>query len=311
MTTTEPPRPSIVVVGSVNIDLMLSVPALPRPGETVMGSGFVTAPGGKGANQAVAASRLDGNVSFIGSIGVDAFGAQARASLVASGVQLEHLHEVRGSATGVAMVLSDAAGENCIALDAGANAQLSASHVDAAEAVIAQARLLICQLETPLGTVLRALGLAKRHGVATLLNPAPAQALPDSAFKGLTFLVPNAPEASLLTGVDVVDVASAEQAARVLLAKGVGTVLLTLGAAGVLLACADEVAHFPAPEVIAVDTTGAGDTFVGAFSAAWSRGEPVRAAIAFAQRAAAFSVQQRGAQASMPWVSELPGSALP
>lgn len=311
MTPTEPPHPCIVVIGSVNMDLMLSVPALPQPGETVMGSGFVTAPGGKGANQAVAASRLDGNVSFIGCIGVDAFGEQSRASLVASKVHTEHLHSVPGSTTGVAMVLSDAAGENCIALDAGANAQLSASHVDAAEAVIARARLLICQLETPLGTVQHALEMAKRHGVATLLNPAPARALPDWVFKGLTFLVPNAPEASLLTGVHVIDIASAEQAARVLLAKGVGTVLLTMGAAGVLLACADKVAHFPAPEVVAMDTTGAGDTFVGAFGAAWSRGEPVRAAIAFAQRAAAFSVQQRGAQASMPWSSELPGSAMP
>jgi ribokinase len=295
--------PSIVVVGSANIDLMLSVPRLPRPGETVSGRDFITAPGGKGANQAVAAARQGAAVAFVGCVGDDANGAQLTDALTASGVDIEHLHRTPGTTTGVALILSDSSGENCIALHPGANLRLDASHVDSAAKSIAAARLLVCQLESPIDTVEHAISIARRHGVATLLNPAPAQALPPGLIRGLDFLAPNESEASMLTGIEVTDITSATSAAQALLEMGVDTVLLTMGASGVLVARVDRVAHFPSERVTAVDTTGAGDTFVGAFAAAWARGESLDGAVQAALAASAISVQKRGAQASMPWLN--------
>lgn len=291
---------AIVVAGSANVDLMLSVPHLPKPGETVAGGGFATEAGGKGANQAVAAAKLGAPVVFVGCVGGDAFGTQAIGALAATGVDVTHLHVLAGHTTGVAMVLNDAAGENCIALDPGANDRLAPAHVDGAVDAIANAALLICQLESPLATVAHALQTARWLGVPALLNPAPAQALPDELLQGLRFLVPNALEASLMTGIEVTDAASAERAARQLRERGVDTVLLTRGADGVTLVDASGVEHFPGRRVQAVDSTGAGDTFVGAFASAWRRGLPVAQAVEFAQGAAAFSVCSRGAQASMP-----------
>ena len=295
----------IVVVGSVNRDMMLRCEHLPGPGETVSGRDFATAPGGKGANQAIAAARLGAAVSFVGCVGDDEFGVAARAALARDGVDTQHLAVVPGQATGVAMVLTDAAGENCIALSPGANASLGPHHLDAAAASWAGAAMLLCQLESPLPTVRHAVDLAGQRGVPVLLNPAPAQALPVDLLAKVSIIVPNAVEAGLLVGAPVQCVRDALHAAAHLLALGPSTVIVTLGAQGIVVATPRMTRYRPAPLVEAVDSTGAGDTFVGALAAVLAEGAPLLVAADLAQRAAAFSVTRRGAQASMPHRDEL------
>jgi ribokinase len=297
--------PHIVVIGSVNSDLMLRCPRLPAPGETVTGSDFLVVPGGKGANQAVAAARLGARVSFIGCVGDDAFGRSARAVLDGEGVDTRHLATVPELPTGVAMVIVDDRGENAIALAAGANAALSAERLDAAEAVIATAALVVCQLESPLGAVEHAAQIAQRSGVPFLLNPAPACTLPDKLLRRVAYLVPNESEATTLSGLRVDGVESAHVAAAVLHAHGAQTVIITLGARGAVALGTGGQGAWPAVPVKPLDTTGAGDTFVGAFAVARAGGQPLADCIAFAQRAAAWSVQRRGAQASMPHTADL------
>lgn len=300
--------PRIVVVGSVNADLMLRCPHLPGRGETVVGSDFVVTPGGKGANQAVAAARLGADVRFVGSVGDDAFGRSARAALEAEGVDTTHLATLGNVPTGVALVMVDDAGDNMIAVAAGANHHLDAARLDAAQSVFEGAALVVCQLELPLSVVAHAGVLAQRHGVPLLLNPAPAAALPESLVRSLAYLVPNEGEAALLSGVAINDVASAQAAAARLRAAGAACVIVTLGARGVVCASDAGEAASPALPVAAIDTTGAGDAFVGAFAVARSRGQPLPESIAFAQRAAAWSVQRRGAQAAMPYADDLDGA---
>lgn len=296
----------IVVLGSVNVDLVLRCPALPLPGQTVHGQDFQTLPGGKGANQAVAAARLGAKVAFIGCVGDDDFGREARCVLQAEGVDTHHLHEAAGTRTGVAMILVDSAGQNSIALAAGANAALSIAQVDAAAALIAGAALFICQLETPLPVVRHAVALAHAAGVPVLLNPAPAQALPAELLAQVDVLVPNETEAAALVGWPAGQAFDAAEAAACLRAMGPGTVLVTLGAQGVQVATASIDRHLPAPAVgTVVDATGAGDTFIGAYAVARSEGADVCAAAAYAQRAAALSVTRAGALAGMPRRHEL------
>ena len=296
---------TIVVVGSVNMDLMLRCPTLPRPGETVLGHAFRTEPGGKGANQAVAAARLGARVAFVGCIGDDDFGARAIAGLRTEGVDLTHLSVVNNCTTGVAMVQVDDSGQNSIVLDPGANSALTLTQVDAAARLIAQAGLLICQLETPLSAVQRAIEIAHAAGVPVLLNPAPARPLPAALLGQVDLLVPNEGEASLLTGLAVRGQSGAAKAATQLLGSGCGIVIVTLGAEGLVWADAKGSHYRPAQKVTALDSTGAGDTFIGALAAARAQGQDLDSAIDFAQRAAAFSVQRRGAQASMPTRGDL------
>lgn len=295
----------IVVVGSVNMDMMLRCPHLPRAGETVLGSNFTTAPGGKGANQAIAASRLGAKVAFIGCVGDDAFGQAAFDALQAEGVDTRHLSREAGAATGVAMIITDDAGENCIALATGANALLSPAHIDAARALFADASMVVCQLESPMATVRHAVDIAVRMGVPVLLNPAPAQLLPADLLRDIDWLVPNAIEAAALSGTGADGQVSPARSAELLRLCGPRTVLVTLGSDGVVAATAEGSFHRPATPVVAVDTTGAGDTFVGAFAAAQTQAMSLVDAIEFAQRAAAFSVTRRGAQASMPRLADL------
>lgn len=295
----------IVVVGSVNIDLVLHCAQLPLPGQTLVGRDFRCEPGGKGANQAVAAARLGARVVFVGCVGDDAFGASSAAGLRAEGVDLTHLHVIPGCATGVAMIAVEDSGQNHIVLGPGANAALSVAHVDAAAQQIGTAALLICQLESPLAAVQRAITIAHAAGVPVWLNPAPAQPLPAALLRQIDLLIPNEGEAAQLAGLPVTGRAGAAQAAAQLRAAGCGTVLVTLGDDGVVLADAQGTTHHPAHAVAAVDSTGAGDTFIGALAAATAEGQPFDAAITFAQRAAAFSVQRRGAQAAMPTRSDL------
>lgn len=295
----------ILVVGSANADLMIAMPKLPNPGETVRGHDFLVAPGGKGANQAIAAARLGGDVGFIGSIGDDDFGRSIKKSLLDSGVDTARLCVRPNSATGVALIFSEACGENMIVIAAGANDFLLPADIDAAADAIAEASIIVCQFESPVATIERLVTVAKLSGVPVLLNPAPARRMADEMVDGIRFLVPNRQELAHLTGLPTRTLADVEAAAKALLVRGAESVIVTLGREGVLRASVAGARVFPAPIVEAVDTTGAGDTFVGGFAAEWCRTSEVDAAISFAQRAAAYSVTGRGAQASMPWLSDL------
>ena len=295
----------ILVVGSANADLMIAMPKLPNPGETVRGHDFLVAPGGKGANQAIAAARLGGDVGFIGSIGDDDFGRSIKKSLLDSGVDTARLCVRPNSATGVALIFSEACGENMIVIAAGANDFLLPADIDAAADAIAGASIIVCQFESPAATIERLVTVAKLSGVPVLLNPAPARRMADEMVDGIRFLVPNRQELAHLTGLPTRTLADVEAAAKALLVRGAESVIVTLGREGVLRASVAGARVFPAPIVEAVDTTGAGDTFVGGFAAEWCRTSDVDAAISFAQRAAAYSVTGRGAQASMPWLSDL------
>jgi ribokinase len=306
MTTTRP----IVVVGSVNMDLVVHCEHLPRPGETVIGRDFRSVPGGKGANQAVAAARLGAAVEFVGCVGADSFGRQAAEALRGEGIGLGHLGCAEGSATGVALIMVSDAGENSIAVAPGANHLLSVRDIEAVSQRIATAAMLVCQLETPLAVVRRAIEIASAARVPVLLNPAPAQPLPDALLAMLSLLVPNEGEAAALAAATGSETTGGFDAALALRQRGADTVVVTLGADGVLLADRSGCVQHPAYPARVVDTTGAGDAFVGALAAACAAGDALQSAVDFAQRAAAFSVGRRGAQAAMPRRSELPPSRV-
>ncbi|MDN7935125.1 ribokinase [Burkholderia metallica] len=303
MSNAYPPR--IAVVGSVNIDLVTRAPRLPVPGETLLGTDFQTVHGGKGANQAVAAARLGASVAMIGCVGDDAFGARLHDALAAEGIDLTHLDRIGGAATGVATITVDEGGANSIVVVPGANARLDADRIDAAREAIAGAAMLVCQLEVPVTTIARAIACASAHHTPVLLNPAPAQPLFDALLARVDYLVVNETEAESLTGIAVGDDASAVRAAEALRAKGVGNVLVTLGARGVCWRGGAGNGRLRATPVVAVDTTAAGDTFVGGFAAARAGGASMNDAIDFGQRAAAISVTRYGAQTSIPTRDEV------
>lgn len=297
----------VAVVGSVNADLVLRCRHLPHPGETVKGAGFNRALGGKGANQAVALARCGASVQFIGAVGQDAFGGEVAGLLQAEGIGTEHLH-VTGGSTGVAMVMVDErSGENSIALDAGANACLTAAHIDAARDVIATAAFLVCQLESPLEAVRRAIEIAHQASVPVVLNPAPASGpLPSELLGCVDVIVPNALEASVLAGSRSAEPMDVLQAAKLLRRLGARAVVLTRGAQGVLCETSKGTTHFQAMSAPAVvDTTGAGDTFIGAMVAARCRGANLFEAVKWGQAAAAISVSRAGAMASIPRDAEV------
>ena len=301
----EPRRGRIVVVGSSNMDLVVRVPRLPAAGETLSGHDFRTLPGGKGANQAVAAARLSGDVAFMSCVGADDFGARLRAGFVADGIDVAHVAELPGHATGIALITVAGDGANSIVLSPGANGALVPAMIDAAEALIATAALLVCQLEIPPASVRHALEVAARHGTPVLLNPAPAVPLDPDLLRHVDILVPNEIEAGALTGIAVAGIDDARRAAEALRAQGPRDVIVTLGAQGLWHAGRDGGIHLPAPPVAAIDSTAAGDTLIGGIAAALAAGADLRAAIAFGMRAAAISVTRVGAQASIPWRREL------
>ncbi|WP_126285645.1 ribokinase [Burkholderia stagnalis] len=306
MSNIKPPR--VTVVGSANIDLVVRAPRLPLPGETLLGSAFQTVHGGKGANQAVAAARLGASVAMIGCVGDDAFGVRLHDALAAERIDVTHLHRVAGVATGVAAITVGEGGANSIVAVPGANACVDTARIDAAGDAIAQAALLVCQLEVPLVTVVHAIAYAAARRTPVLLNPAPAQPLPDALLAQLDYLVVNESEAASLTGIAVDDDACAARAADALRAKGVGNVLVTLGARGVCWRGDAGCGRRHAETVVAVDTTAAGDTFVGGFAAARAGGASMDDAIDFGQRAAAISVTRDGAQTSIPTRAEVDGA---
>lgn len=297
--------PRIAVVGSVNVDLVTHAPKLPVPGETLLGTTFQTVHGGKGANQAVAAARLGASVAMIGCVGDDAFGTRLHGALAAERIDVTHLHRIEGEATGVATITVDAHGANSIVVVPGANDRLDVARIDAARDTIAAAALMVCQLEVPIATVAHAIARAVAHRTPVLLNPAPAQPLFDALLARIDYLVVNETEAESLTGIAVGDDASAVRAADALCAKGVGNVLVTLGARGVCWRGSAGSGRHDAMAVVAVDTTAAGDTFVGGFATARAGGASMDDAIGFGQRAAAISVTRRGAQTSIPTREEV------
>jgi ribokinase len=298
-------KPRILVIGSSNTDMIMTLDRIPRPGETILGAEFVTAAGGKGANQAVAAARAGGDVRFVARVGRDMFGEQAVARFVEEGINVEHVVRDHTAPSGVALIFLAADGENSIAVAGGANGRLSPADVKKAARAMAGARAVLMQLETPLKTVQAAAEIAARAKVPVLLNPAPARPLPAKLLKLVSILTPNETESELLTGIAVTDKDSAARAAEKLLATGVETVILTLGARGVFVATASTRELVPGFQVKAVDTTGAGDVFNGALAVALGEGRPLLEAVRFANAAAAISVTRLGAQPSAPKRAEI------
>jgi ribokinase len=300
----------VVIVGSLNMDLVTRAPRLPRAGETLAGQSFVTVPGGKGANQAVAAARLGASVAMIGCVGGDAYGDQLRAALLAEGVDCQAVTRIEGESTGVALIVVDDSSQNAIVIVAGGNGHVTASVVDSFDALLSQAEVIICQLEVPLDAVGHVLKRGHELGKTVILNPAPATGpLPAEWFAWIDYLIPNESEAAALTGLPVDSVASADAAATVLLSAGVSKVIVTLGEQGALYASNASSRHFPAPKVKSVDTTAAGDTFVGGFAAALAAGKTESEAIVFGQAAAGLSVTRAGAQPSIPTLAEVQAGA--
>ncbi len=293
------------------MDLVTRASRLPRGGETLVGQSFATVPGGKGANQAVAAARLGAEVAMIGCIGSDAYGAQLRDALLVEGIDCQAISEVPGS-SGVALIVVDDSSQNAIVIVAGSNGQLTPASLLAFDAVLQAAEVIVCQLEVPMDTVGYALKRGRELGKTVILNPAPASGpLPADWYACIDYLIPNESEASALSGVPVDSLDSAKVAATHLLKAGAGKVIVTLGSQGALFADGQGFEHLLAPKVQAVDTTAAGDTFVGGFAAALASGQSEAEAIRFGQVAAALSVTRAGAQPSIPTLHDVQGFVRP
>lgn len=295
----------IAVIGSSNTDMVIKTSKLPIPGETILGGKFFMNPGGKGANQAVAAARLGGKVSFIAKTGDDVFGKQARQIFENENINTDYLVTDPGHPSGVALITVDAKGENCIVVAPGSNGYLSQVDIDLAREEILRSDIVLMQLEIPLETVVYAANLAFDAGKKVILNPAPAAQITDELLSKLYLITPNETEAELISGIPVKDIKSATLAARNLFGRGVKVVIITLGSKGALLYTGDEAKLIPSPKVEAIDTTAAGDVFNGAIAVAISEGLELEKAVEFACKAAAISVTRMGAQASAPYWKEI------
>jgi len=292
--------PRVVVLGSLNMDLVVRTERMPRPGETVQGSGFRTIPGGKGANQAAAAARLGAHVEMVGRVGDDGFGGELLANLASQGVGASTVRRDPGAATGTATIVVDGRGENAIVIDPGANGRVSLDDLRAAESLIADSRALMLQFEVPLPIVEAAIHLAADKGVPVFLNPAPAAPVDAAFLAGVSCLIVNETEAETLSGQAVDDVASAEDAARALHTMGPPVVIVTLGEQGALLLHDDAALHLPTRQVEVVDTTAAGDAFCGALVTARLRGMDWPNSVRYANCAGTLATTVLGAQTSLP-----------
>lgn len=298
------PRP-IIVVGSSNTDMVIKTGKFPLPGETILGGEFFLFPGGKGANQAVAAARLGGNVIFIAKVGNDIFGEQALQQFKAEGIITDYIAKDPDRPSGVALITVDSKGENTIVVAQGSNGALSPDDVEKAESQFSKAEIVLTQLETPLPTILHVAKLAGKSGKKMILNPAPAMSLPSDLFPHLYLITPNETETETLTGIKVTDRDSMKRAAEKLREKGVANVIITLGGDGVYLHDTTGGRHIPTQKVKVVDSTAAGDVFNGALAVALSENRSLEQAAEFANQAAAISVTKMGAQASAPYRKEL------
>ena len=292
----------IVVVGSSNTDLIIKVPEIPRPGETLLGGEFMTFPGGKGANQAVAAARAGGEVIFIASVGDDPYGLEAIKGYKSDHINTENIKICKGVASGIAMITISEKGENAISVASGANARLSPEDLEEAEEPFQEADYMLIQLEIPLDTVQKAVELCRELNTRVILNPAPAAALKDAILRQVSIITPNETEAESLTGIQVTDELSAAEAAAALHMRGIETVIITLGAKGAYLSDPHSGTRklVPGFTVQAVDTTAAGDVFNGQLAVSLAEGEALEKAVLRAHAAAALSVQKLGAQSSIP-----------
>jgi ribokinase len=296
---------SIVVIGSSNTDMVIKTDHLPVPGETVVGGEFFIYPGGKGANQAVAAARLGGRVSLIANIGDDIFGRRSVELIAAEGIDVSGLTIEPGIASGVALISVDKNGENYIAVASGSNATLFPQTLQGSLQKIQEAAIVMMQLEIPPGTIIYVAELCKIHNIKLILNPAPACLLPDVLFPNIHIITPNEKEAEMLTGIVIKDVPTAIQAAWVLKNKGVGIVIITMGKQGALIVTDRYEKMVPSIAVEAVDATGAGDVFNGALAVAIAAGMELTEAVTFACKAAAISVTRLGAQSAAPNLEEM------
>jgi ribokinase len=285
----------IIVVGSINMDLVVRAPRHPEPGETILGTDFQTFPGGKGANQAVAAARLGGQVKMVGRVGTDSFGTVLLDNLKKDGVDTSFVQRTEGIASGVALITVNEMGQNNIVVVPGSNWKLTPEDIRSAETAFQGAAAVLIQLEIPLDTVEEAARMGKKHGARVILNPAPAHTLESSLLANVDILAPNESELSLLTGMQSILVAASS-----LKSIGIHCLIVTLGSKGVLVLDGDEADHILPHSVSVVDTTAAGDAFVGAFAVALSENQTIREAAIWGNAAGALSVMTAGAQPSLP-----------
>jgi len=297
--------PKIIVVGSSNTDMVIQSERIPRPGETILGGSFFMNPGGKGANQAVAAARLGGDVHFVCKVGQDVFGNMARQQFENEGMHTEFVLSDAKLPSGVALINVDAQGENSITVASGANGALNIADIDQADRLFEADDVLLIQLETPLETVWHAIKKAHSKGLKVILNPAPAAEIPDEIYPYIYALTPNETETELLTGIAIDSLAKAQEAAHILLNKGLQHLIITMGSQGAYYQSAETKLFIPTKIVQAVDTTAAGDCFNGALAVALSQTKEWEPAIQFACEAATFSVTKLGAQASMPYLKDI------
>jgi ribokinase len=298
-------KTSILVLGSSNTDMVIKTENFPRPGETLLGGSFFMFPGGKGANQAVAASRLGGNVTFIAKVGNDIFGEQALEQFKKEGINTNFIIKDLKNPSGVALITVDGKGENTIVVAQGSNGALTPGDLQHAEKEFEKHDIILTQLETPIETVVHIATLAARYKKKFILNPAPAMQLPADLFRHLYIISPNKSETEALTGIEIKNIAAAKKAANKLIEKGVQHVVITLGAEGAYIYNDKIQKHIPTVKVKAVDSTAAGDVFNGAMTVALAEDAQLAEAVEFANRAAALSVTKMGAQASAPYRNEM------
>jgi ribokinase len=295
----------ITVIGSMNMDMVVQTGHIPKPGETVLGNHFFMNPGGKGANQAIAVSRLGGKVSFVGKIGNDVFGKQARQLFDEEGIETQFLIEDEDTPSGIALITVDKEGENSIVVAPGANSQLSNDDITTYFDKHTLAGILLIQLEIPMHTVQKAAECAKQNNMYVIVNPAPANEDIQRIYHLIDIITPNISEAEILTGISINNIYDVKNAASKLVELGVKNVIITLGKDGALILENNIFTHVPAPEVEVIDTTAAGDVFNGALAVYLSQGKCLIDSVNFACRAASISVTRLGAQSTIPYRSEV------